>query len=478
MRSQMTVHYACISLNNSAHDFGFLQRRGVVDLVHFTTADNLPGILREGLLPRASLDERGIGYTSTDELRLEGKGFVNLSITNPNIKMFYGKRKDLGNHLFAVLTLNPALLLDADGSYEFRSTNAASRFSQPCSVEEVFAGDRPSFFEPNWPSDNQAEVLIRGGINPAHIKTIQFPYSDIGKPEALAIASDTAELAKELGLSCDVLFCNKHFDYNKSFLGELDPKNRYEYYFVSWAESEEAAAVSEEAIKLIEREKAFDSIALMSNRIESAEVHPDKGVEPLATWRLRYHAPEEPAERSNAQLSAFAVLEKIINRGRITRLSPELEQQLTSDDEIARAHQAQCAIIELIKRQSLAPGGRISCEAEGRLGEIFRLALEDVQELSANVCRLYGCDDFLSKVSFSEDENESDLIVSWSNDSGDIARNEARISDYAKPLGALPFDFTRVVEPTTITPDYDALLFLLDYIFRFDSFREGQLDDM
>lgn len=472
----MSLHYAYISLEDASRDFSFLESRGVTDFVHFTTADNLPGILREGLLPRKELDRRGIGYTSTDELRLEGKSFVNLSITNPNIKMFYGKRKDLDERLFTVLTLDPALLKDVEGAYEFRSTNAASRFSQPCSVEEVFAGDRPSFFKSNWPTDNQAEVLIRGAIKPAHIKTIQFPYSDIGNPEAIAVASNIAELVKELGLNCDVLFCNQHFDYNKSFLGVLDPKGRYEHYFVSWAEDEQAAVASEEAIRLIEREKAFDSVALMADRIESIEIHPNKEVEPLFTWSLRYRAPEESSERNNAQLSAFAVMEKIVNRGRITRLSPKLEQRLSSDDETACAHQAQCTIVELVKHQALKPGHIICCENGGRLGEILEMALEDIKELSANICKLYDCEDFLTGVRYSEDEAESSVTINWADDSSDIGQCEARISFFATAASAIPFDFTRVVEPAAITPDYNALLFLLNYLFRFDSFRDGQLE--
>ena len=472
----MSVHYAYISLSESSHDLACLESKGVSDFVHFTIADNLPGILREGLLPRADLDERGIDYLSTDELRLEGKRFVNLSITNPNIKMFYGKRKELGSHLFAVITLDPALLQEADGAYEFRSTNAASRFSQPCSVEEVFAGDRPGFFEPNWPTDNQVEVLVMGRIDPSYIKTIQFPYSDIQNPKANEIANSTAELAKELGLNCNVLFCDRHFDYNKSFLGQLDPRERYEYYFVSWSESEQAAVASEEAIRLIEKEKEFDSVALLASSIEGGEVHPDKEVVPLATWSLKYHAPAEPSERSNAQLSAFAVLEKIINRGRRTRLSPDLERRLASDNEAAWAHQAQCALVELVKQQALKPGQKIRSANGGRFIDVLRFALDDICALSENVCKLYGCEDFMADVSFSEDADDCDIVISWSDEQGEIADDEARISNFKNAESGLPFDFTRVVEPATVNPDFDALLFLLNYIFGFDGFREGQLE--
>jgi hypothetical protein len=46
------------------------------------------------------------------------------------------------------------------------------------------------------------------------------------------------------------------------------------------------------------------------------------------------------------------VIEKIVNRGRKTRLSAELEGQMRNADEIALAHQMQCVLVELLKQQS------------------------------------------------------------------------------------------------------------------------------
>mgnify|MGYP002622938621 CR=1 FL=1 len=472
----MTASYTYAHTSGASHDLGFLKSRGVADFVHFTAADNLDAILRRGLLPRAALDVEGVDYVSTDTLRLEGRDVVNLSITNPNIRMFYGKRKDLGGRLFSVLTLDPSLLADAEGAYEFRATNAASRFSQPCRVEELFAGDRPSFFERNWPTDNQAELLVRGAVSPSSIKTIQFPYSSSSDQQAVDTANRVVELSASLGLHCRILFCDQHFDYNKSYIGKLEPRERYQRYFVSWASDEQAAAITEEAIRLVEREKAFDSIALLSTSIAGGEIHPDREVNPLVTWSLRYRAPEDPSIRDNAQLSAFAVIEKIINRGRRTRLSPDLESQLRSDDEAAWAHQTQCAIVELLKHQALLPGNRVYCGNWGRPTEVFAAALDDLKGLSKNVCRLYGCDDLLSGVESATSASACDVIVSWSDDPSGIRPNEARISGFKEAPKALPFDFTRVVEPSPIEPDRGALLFLLRYVFGLDGFREGQLE--
>lgn len=476
MLPDMRASYTYVRTSEASHDLDFLRGRGVTDFVHFTAAENLDTILRRGLLPRTALDAEGVDYVSTDTLRLEGRGVVNLSITNPNIRMFYGKRKDLGSRLFAVLTLDPILLTDADDSYEFRSTNAASRFSQPCSVEELFAGDRPNFFETNWPTDNQAELLVRGRVDPCRIKTIQFPYSSAGDEQAIAVANGIAKLSSDLGLDCRVLFCNQHFDYNKSFLGTLEPRERYQRYFVSWAKDEQAATITEEAIRLADREKSFDSIAQLSPTIEAGEIHPDREVKPLVTWSLRYRVPREPSVRDNAQLSAFAVIEKIINRGRLTRLSPDLESQLSSDDEAALAHQAQCSVVELVKHQAILPNSRVYCGNQGRPSKVFAAALNDLKSLSKNVCRLYGCNDFLSGVECAKSASTCDITVSWSDNPDVIRLNEARISSFRRANKALPFDFTRVVEPAPIEPDRDALLFLLRYVFGFDGFREGQME--
>ena len=123
----------------------FLKSRGVSEFVHFTSVDNLPGILQNGLLPRTELERREIAFQHNDSLRLDGKAHVNLSISNPNIKMFYRARKDHPNRVYAVVSINPAILYeccDAAGNrlFEFSSTNAASRKAERCGVEEIFGG--------------------------------------------------------------------------------------------------------------------------------------------------------------------------------------------------------------------------------------------------------------------------------------------------------------------------------------------------
>ncbi|MBR3225681.1 MAG: DUF4433 domain-containing protein [Atopobiaceae bacterium] len=217
--------------NDSAHDLGFLYSRDVTDFVHFTDLTNVPGILQSGLLPRSSLDQMGAHYVWSDDLRLDDKNAVNLSITNPNINMLYWKRKQLAEtHEFVILTLAPALLADVEGSYEFRRNNAASRDSQSCSIEDLYAGDRPTYFEPSWTTDNQAEVRVWRKIDPKWIKTIQFPsdFYDRHRPEPNVQSWPVAlaGLARDLGLQLEVMLCDRYFYYNNAPVRKYSEQRR------------------------------------------------------------------------------------------------------------------------------------------------------------------------------------------------------------------------------------------------------------
>jgi hypothetical protein len=62
-------------------------------LLHFTRAENLPSIMRHGLLPVASARHRGIAPIINDTLRLDGHlNATSVSIGHPNYKMFWKYR--------------------------------------------------------------------------------------------------------------------------------------------------------------------------------------------------------------------------------------------------------------------------------------------------------------------------------------------------------------------------------------------------
>jgi len=70
------------------------RERDVRELFHFTVCANIESILINGLASRALLEERGIRYFATDELRLDDcLDGVSLSIHSANQSMFAAKQQ-------------------------------------------------------------------------------------------------------------------------------------------------------------------------------------------------------------------------------------------------------------------------------------------------------------------------------------------------------------------------------------------------
>ena len=116
-------------------EIDFLISRGVTELIHFTPATNLPSILANGIIPRNRLEQEGAEFTYTDEYRHDGKEHINLSITNPNIRMFFKFRKRMPDD-FVVLTLDTSLLSKYNHSYtaSCNSVNAERRRPIRCKL--------------------------------------------------------------------------------------------------------------------------------------------------------------------------------------------------------------------------------------------------------------------------------------------------------------------------------------------------------
>jgi superfamily II DNA helicase RecQ len=455
-------------------DAEYLKSRGVVNLIHFTPADNLPGILTDGIIPRNLLEQNGTNFTFTDEFRMDGNEHVNLSITNPNISMFYRFRVS-SDHVFVVLTLDVSLLDEYEGKISYTSTNAASNRSMRCSVEELFTGNRDGRKE-NWTTDNQAEVLVVATVHPKYIKTIEFPVVGHEPAEAVRQFYENAKLLVEQHrLKAKLVIHNEKFIWNRRIVGygyEEACGSYYESWKADFAQFEQLSkAVSEFKWSTI-----FDTFAFTRDDLENwNKDNFDSNRQNVAQWRLDYYKPQDVETRPDNTLSAIAVIEKIILRGRITVVSKTLEDRIAGNH-VNMAHQIQATVIELVKHQKIKPFMRMFIDVEEDCKDAAYESIKDIKELSKNVCGLYQCNDLLDGVSCIESRDKADLIIGYSEPTQEREKITAVITQITQGNDVIDFDFTRVQNPVAINPKKETLEYLLNYIFGFPKFRENQID--
>lgn len=162
-----------------------VSRRGIAEIVHFTTNKGLIGILAKGaVLPRKDLEEEEyleFVYTPNAEKREKDKewlGYVNLSVSKINTE-YFGHSTSWHAHTnvwWCALAFDPAILSD-DGVF-FATTNniytACRREEGPAGLEALFAeridrwnrncATRRSDMPDNLPTCHQAEVLYPGAL--------------------------------------------------------------------------------------------------------------------------------------------------------------------------------------------------------------------------------------------------------------------------------------------------------------------------
>ena len=167
--------------------------RKVDVLCHFTRVENLCGILREGLLGRRLLAQRGTPFFSIDDNRVDGyPEAVCLTISFPNYRMFYAKREEYLKKQNVSWNQWIVLLLEADLLWEltcaFCQQNAAhgsvSAIAledrlRPLALEQVFFDfngiRRVDLNIPrNCPTNPQAEVLVFDTIPVSYVREIHF----------------------------------------------------------------------------------------------------------------------------------------------------------------------------------------------------------------------------------------------------------------------------------------------------------------
>ncbi len=201
----------------------FISERGIECLVHFTATKNLYSILEHGkLMSRAKLESLDIeqfdilDYAQfTDAVRYDDTNYINLSISSTNsflFSKFQEKTKEDFTITWCVLKISPIYLYEADTL--FSVTNAASssakrQFGISGDLEKLkllfnselkintFNGVRPLSrrnLPLKYPTDVQAEVLVKGEIYSDYITEICFRNNEeLAQAKAAMNSFDTSK---------------------------------------------------------------------------------------------------------------------------------------------------------------------------------------------------------------------------------------------------------------------------------------------
>lgn len=165
-----------------------MEQRQIDRLYHFTQAENLENIFRYGIIPRATLDRRGIRSCYNDDYRYDNcMDAVCTSIEFPNYKMFFKLRKDNPEINWAVLRLDAQILCDFECAFCWTNAGDATMYNEPIEQRmgreaflELFGNrygypQREDLNINDWfPTNPQAEVLVFGIIPVEYIQNVYF----------------------------------------------------------------------------------------------------------------------------------------------------------------------------------------------------------------------------------------------------------------------------------------------------------------
>ena len=164
-------------------DFSLWQKtRNIDKMIHFTRLENVPWIIRYGLIPREYLElnllKMVIAPYFSDSKRLDQKSEFNCtSLTFPNYKMFYQKRRS-SNHSWAVIVIDSKVL--EKYFFSFTKDNLAGAnanvFYDCDGAEQLF--ERPQLrrqlsLNEAQPTNPQSEALCDSIIHPDFILDVQ-----------------------------------------------------------------------------------------------------------------------------------------------------------------------------------------------------------------------------------------------------------------------------------------------------------------
>lgn len=169
------------------HIAAIINQRGIEHILHFTRVENLPHILRHGILSRATLAHADFAVQTSDAERLDERDdAISVSISCYAPAMFDAKRYRAGNRSWAILILRPELLWRNHCLFfqQGAATNAM-KYEQGkryggYALERLFedfplpADPRISFrseygLPSSWPTSSDAEVQVMEPIDPKYI---------------------------------------------------------------------------------------------------------------------------------------------------------------------------------------------------------------------------------------------------------------------------------------------------------------------
>lgn len=166
--------------------------RGIEKMYHFTRVENLLSILEIGIVPREVLEKTGREFAYCDENRYDRrKDCTCLSIEYPNMWLLNKKKNEHHDWEVALIELDASLLLKYDAYFAKHNAAAGDSkidkkietfrelFSEEFKIdfwwkEKTLTFKREEGCANQWPTSDQAEVLIQDTIDITFIRNVIF----------------------------------------------------------------------------------------------------------------------------------------------------------------------------------------------------------------------------------------------------------------------------------------------------------------